>query len=294
MDTDRPDVLSPRLAAQLACILEATARKPGNVHRFADFDDTSFLDYLLAATAIGEPFNDARTNGVGPTVLAAVSATQGVVATNTNLGMILLIAPLATVPDEVGLKQGIGAVLETLTWEDARYVYRAIRLARPGGLGTVPMQDIANEPTVTLLGAMQLAADRDLVARQYTNRYAEVFDVVLPVLQTAPPAGLETAIVTAFLTLLARCPDSLIARKRGMAVAAEASRRAGDVLAHGPVEIESQPIEAFDRWLREDGHARNPGTTADLVATALYVALREGMIPLPRPAGLGGWTYRRP
>jgi triphosphoribosyl-dephospho-CoA synthase len=293
MDTDRPAVLSPRLVAQLACILEATARKPGNVHRYADFDDTSFLDYLLGAAAIGEPFNHARTNGVGRTVLAAVTATQRVVATNINLGMILLFAPLATVPDDIGLEQGIGAVLGTLTGEDARDVYRAIRLARPGGLGTVPTQDIANEPTVTLLGAMQLAADRDLVARQYTNRYAEVFDIVLPVLTTALPAGLETAIVTAFLTLLARCPDSLIARKQGIAVAAEASRRAGEVLAHGPVTLESQPTQLFDRWLREDGHARNPGTTADLVAAALYVALREGMIPLPRPSASVGWTHRR-
>ena len=45
-----PDAALPvGLCAQLACVLEATARKPGNVHRFADFDDVSYLDFVTAA-----------------------------------------------------------------------------------------------------------------------------------------------------------------------------------------------------------------------------------------------------
>ena len=86
------------LCAQLACILEATARKPGNVHRYADFADATYLDFLLSAAAIAPVMEQAPRRRVGETVLRAVRATRRVVATNTNLGTILLLAPLAAVP----------------------------------------------------------------------------------------------------------------------------------------------------------------------------------------------------
>jgi triphosphoribosyl-dephospho-CoA synthase len=338
--------MSPGLLAQVACILEVTARKPGNVHRFADFaGDAHFLDFLLSAAAIAGPMDRASEIGVGRAVLEAVEATRRVVATNTNLGMVLLIAPLACVPEGVPLRTGVVDVLTALTVDDARAVYRAIRLARPGGLGEVDDQDIAAEPTVTLLDAMRLAADRDLVARQYATAYEDLFDLALPALgegfsdplppcggglgwgvrisertpptpspcdsstqhADAPPdstphpnpppqrgegnrnspdlehrAGLETAIIRAYLVTLAARPDTLIARKRGPAVAAEASRRAALALTTGD-------LGDLDSWLRDDGHARNPGATADLIAAALFAALQDGTIALPRPDGARGW-----
>ena len=271
--------LSPGQLAQVACILEATARKPGNVHRFRDFDDAHYLDFLLSAAAIAGPLDRAGEVGVGRAILGAVEATRALVATNTNLGMILLLAPLAAVPPGVPLAQGIRDVLASLTVADARHAYRAIRLARPGGLGrSEEGQDVAEEPTVTLLDAMRMAADRDLVARQYATGYADVFGRILPSFR--PDRPLEQAIIAAFLASLAEEPDTLIARKRGEAVAREASRRAGDVLASGWPD-DPAPLLAFDAWLRADGHARNPGATADLVAAGLFAALRDGTIPLP-------------
>jgi triphosphoribosyl-dephospho-CoA synthase len=266
----------PGQLARVACILEATARKPGNVHRFADFEDCTYLDFMLSAGALAGPLDRAAQVGVGAAVLEAVEASRRLVATNTNLGMVLLLAPLAAVPEGIPLRLGLESVLAGLTVADAKAVYEAIRLARPGGLGTVAEQDVAAEPTVTLREAMALAADRDMIARQYANGYAEVFDVALTPLVGALLAGrpLEVAILQAFLTLLTRVPDTLIARKRGPEVALEASRRAADAL-------ESGEIAGFDAWLRGDGHARNPGATADLITAAIYVALRKGLIPLP-------------
>ncbi len=274
---------SPGLVAQMACILEVTARKPGNVHRFCDFDDSTYLDFLLSAAAIARPLDLAVKQAVGATILAAVQATRGVVSTNTNLGMILLLTPFAAVPPDEDLRSGVGRVLDNLSVEDARLAYEAIRLANPGGLGSANSQDILGDPTVTLREAMAMAADRDLIARQYANGYAEVFDLAVPSLQSGlADLPLEAAIVRAFLTVLARMPDTLIMRKRGPVLANEASRRAAHALATGE-------IDPFDRWLRQDGHARNPGATADLIVAALFVALRQGAIAMPRPAGSSGF-----
>jgi triphosphoribosyl-dephospho-CoA synthase len=285
--------LSPGRLAQIACLLEVTARKPGNVHRFKDSGDLHFLDFLLSATAIVEPLDRAAYQGIGTAILAAVEATRRVVSTNTNLGIILLLTPLATVPKQVGLAEGIEGVLAATTLEDARTVYRAIRLAAPGGLGQVGQEDVQSEPSVTLRQAMALAADRDLVAQQYANGFLEVLHEALPLLRAGLDGGqpLETAIITTFLGLLARHPDSLIARKNGPARAGEVKFKAAEILAAGwPVSRESQQLcEAFDAWLRGEGNRLNPGTTADLVTAALFAALRDGTIQLPRPAGPASW-----
>jgi triphosphoribosyl-dephospho-CoA synthase len=273
--------LTPGQIAQIACLFEVTARKPGNVHRFRDFDDTHYLDFLLSAAAIAGPLDRASELGIGRTILACVEATHRVVRSNTNLGMILLLAPLATVPLDQDHRDGLGRILGATTTEDAKLVYRAIRLAKPGGLGTVEAQDIEDEPTITLLEAMTLAADRDLVARQYANGFADVFDSALPWLKASIERGnpLETAIINTYLKFLSKNPDTLIARKLGLEVAEMVSMKTQEV---GPGDLAD-----FDDWLRLDGHARNPGATADLTTAALFVALRDGTIKLPIA---GGWS----
>ena len=83
--------MNPGLAAQIACILEATARKPGNVHRFCDHDDTGYIDFLTSAAAIAPVLADASNRSIGATVLEAVQRTRQVARANTNLGIILLL-----------------------------------------------------------------------------------------------------------------------------------------------------------------------------------------------------------
>jgi triphosphoribosyl-dephospho-CoA synthase len=290
--------LGPGRLAQIACLLEVTAQKPGNVHRVADLPGLHFIDFLLSATAIAEPLDRAATAGVGRAVYEAVVATRRVVNTNTNLGIVLLLAPLAAVPIGIDLPDGIEAVLAATTVEDAKWVYRAIRLAAPGGLGEVPEQDVKDEPTVTLREAMVLAADRDLIARQFADGYRVVFDDALPALQRALGAGqpLEMAIIAGYLTVLAHHPDSLVARKHGLAAAGTISDLADRLLATGwpnCVDAEARRRE-FDTWLRQPSHRFNPGTSADLVTAALFVGLREGTIGLPAVGGFPGFSDESP
>lgn len=277
--------LSIGQCATLACLLEATAPKPGNVHRGADFEDLTFTDFLVSAAAIGPPLEAARTTGVGPAVLAAVRGTRRLVPTNSNLGMVLLLAPLAAVPRKVGLATGVGEVLRQLTPDDARDVYQAIREARPGGLGKVAEMDVADAPPDDLLVAMRAAAPRDLVARQYSENFATVLEQVVPWLAAGCRAGwpLTTAIVHAHVRLMSVHPDSLIARKCGAETAREAAARAARALAAGnpPDEAYHEALADLDFWLRSDHHKRNPGTTADLIAAGLFAGLREGLLKPP-------------
>jgi triphosphoribosyl-dephospho-CoA synthase len=273
------------LLAQMACIWEASARKPGNVHRFRDFADTHYLDFLVAAAAIGPVMGKATGQRVGRTVLEAIQASGGVTRVNVNLGIVLLLAPLAKVPVDIDLRRGVERVLAELDIQDSRDVFEAIRLAQPGGLGEVRAQDVRSEPTLPLRRIMELAADRDMVALQYADGFREVFEVGVPELKTGLRRGraLEEAIIHCHLHLLARYPDSLIARKLGRAAAEKAAALAAQVLAADwPFTDESRRLATeLDSWLREDGNSRNPGTTADLVAASLYVALREGILSVP-------------
>jgi triphosphoribosyl-dephospho-CoA synthase len=290
--TSRPEVPSPGRLAQLACLLEVTAGKPGNVHRLRDLPGLTFLEFLLSAGAIVEPLDRAIACGIGETVYRAIEATRRVVSSNTNLGMVLLLAPLAAVPEGVRLDRGIDAVLAATTVADAKLVFRAIRLAQPGGMGEVPDQDLSREPTMALRQVMAFASERDLIARQYVNGFQQVLDEAQPALRDLLEKGrdLETAIVGAYLKILARHPDSLIARKAGTERALEVSRMAAGILdADWPDRDEGRRrCEAFDRWLRDPDRRLNPGTTADLIAAALYAALRDGTIRLPLIRGFLG------
>lgn len=272
--------LSIGQSATLACVLEATARKPGNVHPGASFSDVGYLDFIASALAIGPAMDRAVDTGVGVTVLAAVERTGDVVSTNTNLGTVLLLAPLAAAPQDRPLRVGLNDVLRGLSVVDTRAVFEAIRRAKPGGLGRVDDHDVSDEPTLDLRRAMMLAAERDTVARQYANGFHEVFEEGVPAIVAAQQAGLdwEETIICCHLELMARHPDTLIARKLGCDEAQESARRAAEVLAAGWPQTEESLRLCFrlDDWLRADGNSRNPGTTADLVTASLFAALREG------------------
>ncbi len=280
---------TPRQIAQLAqfaCICEACAPKPGNVNRAHDFSDASLEDFLISAVAVGPALESAHTASVGQTVWQATADTRRTVRSNTNLGLILLLAPLvkaslsaSSASEPAQIRRSLGAVLKSLTAADAALAYAAIRLARPGGLGQVSQADIAEEPSITLLQAMELARDRDSVAREYVTDFAISFEIGLPALQDArlQCTGFPDAIVQTFLTILSRVPDTLIARKRGFETAGRVSHRAGEVLMRGGI-LTSQgraALEEMDRDLRDAAHTLNPGTTADLTAAAIFLALLE-------------------
>src|SRR3954466_9614764 len=247
--------------AALATIIEATAPKPGNVHRGADFEDLSYPDFVVAATMVAPIFEAALEAPLGATVLAAVEATRLAVDTNANLGTILLLAPLAKVPRTVSLETGVRDVLTRLTPEDSRNIYEAIRLARPGGLNTVETADVAGPAPENLIEAMRLAADRDLVARQYVEGFKHVLQEVMPRLVQARRKFdlLSDAIVFVHLELMSEHPDSLIARRRGIEVARQAAQHAARALAAHAQDAEAyhRALADLDFWLRADGHKRS-------------------------------------
>ncbi len=244
-------------AIRLACRVEAYCEKAGNVHRRAAFADLTHADFVRAADLVAEPLAHAASSGVGRAVLDAISATRAVLGTNPNLGIVLLIAPLAAVPEGVGLADGVESVLDALTLEDARLVYEAIRIAKPGGLGTAPDQDVAQTPTETLRQVMCRAADRDRVADEYRTGFRETLRFSLPRLQASNnfPCEFETSVRTLQLELLASGPDSLVARKCGTDMADDVSQRAASVLSAGWPQSESSRVAwtEFDHWLRADG-----------------------------------------
>jgi triphosphoribosyl-dephospho-CoA synthase len=272
--------------ATLACLLEATAPKVGNVHRGADFEDLTFSDLAVSAVALCPAMEIAATAGVGQAVNDAVKATRTLVGTNTNLGIALLIAPLAAVPRSDRLtRQTVSIVLNKMGPDDCRLAYEAIRLAKPGGLGRVASMDVADEPPGSLLDAMQAAADRDQIAEQYVTNFFLVLDRLLPGLIAGRQKewSLTDAIVHTHLTSIAQFGDSLIARKCGRDVSQRAATIASHVLEAGDPGDETYyaALADFDFWLRSDGHRRNPGATADLIAAALFVGLRDGLLPPP-------------
>lgn len=299
----------------MACLLDVTVPKPGNVHRGADFEDATFFDFAASAVAIGPSMQRASTlspPSVGRTVFDAIQATREVTNTNTNLGIVLLLAPIAAVSDVIrengsawseasvsGDSQSttiadpvsdlLAPVLAAMTPEDARLTYEAIALAHPGGMDSVEEMDVKDEPPEDLLLAMSLAEDRDLVAKQYVTAFAEVCRLRMELLERVENTrgrdlkkqeAIRDAVVLTFVNLMHRHPDSLIARKCGSEIAIESGRRAGAVLEaqeRGATDFH-RALSDLDFWLRCDGNRRNPGTSADLITAAMFLALVENRL----------------
>ncbi len=264
---------------ELACLLEVSAAKPGNVTPAHDFADTTYADMVRSALALGPAFAHRRAcqRGVGELIADGVRATARVADANTNLGIVLLFAPLiraATVRrEDEALRSATERILAGLDVDDAAAAFAAIVRARPGGLGEAPEHDVRAPARVSLRDAMAAAAHRDSIASEYATGYAIIFDTGLPLLADALRDGPRTldAIVSLHLGLLAAYPDTLIARKAGAAAAEAVSAGARDVLDA------TRSLADFDASLRGPDHRLNPGTTADLVAGTLLAALLSGV-----------------
>ena len=271
-------------AGQLACLLEVSAPKPGNVSPNLHFHDTRYEDFLASAVAIGPALAAAGAKPLGATIRSAMEATARWTRSNTNLGIVLLLAPLARAAARTGgdLRTRVARVLDETTLDDAADVYAAIRLARPGGLGKSATEDVAAPPSVTLREAMKLAAERDAVAREYVTDFMMTFEVGVPAMRAARADGLPwtDATVETYLRLLGAQADTHIARKLGSGVAESVSRRAREVQAAGGVRSPGgrEALAAFDAELRDATNSRNPGTTADLTCAALFVVIIESTV----------------
>ncbi len=256
-----------------------SAAKPGNITPAHDFSDTTYADMVRSGLALGPAFarRRARRRHVGELIADGVSATARVTGANTNLGIVLLMAPLvraeATRRADESLRVATEHVLSELDVDDASAAFAAIVAAHPGGLGEAADHDVREPARASLREAMAAAAHRDSIASEYATGYRIVFDTGLPLLAEALGAGAPTldAIVSLHVGLLASHPDTLIERKAGAAAAQAVTAAARDVRAG------TRTLEELDASLRGPDHRLNPGTTADLVAATLLVALLTGV-----------------
>jgi len=261
-----------------ACEQEVSAPKPGNVNLISDGHNMQVEDFIKSAHAIA-PALTVKNASVGQRILYAIQATQEVVSCNTNLGIVLLFAPLCVAIEQCedfkSLPKQLALTLDQLNIKDAEYCYQGIRLAHAGGLGSVENQDINDTPTVTLLQAMEAAKERDSIAIQYLNNYHDIFHIGLEKLTDSINCGesVEWATTFAYLCLLSTIPDTLIGRKQGRETAKTVSNKAQHFInkskENNDLRSRSSELDSWDKELKRD--AINPGTTADLTATTLLL-----------------------
>jgi triphosphoribosyl-dephospho-CoA synthase len=271
-------------AFKAACLDELDAPKPGNVHAFAPGHRMTASEFERSASAAAAPIAQAGAR-VGERVLAAVEATLAAVGINTNVGIILLCAPLAAAAEGAppDLRASLTRVLAALDVEDARLAFRAIVRAAPAGLGRVEQHDVFQPATVTLRHAMAAAAAHDRIAYQYATDFEDIFELGEPLLAAAlgRTPHLRWATLDVYLGFLSAFPDSHIARKHG-SDAAEAIRRTAApfhqrMLQAEPVDNLLPELLSWDAKLKRDGV--NPGTSADLTVATLFAHRLRSILP---------------
>lgn len=263
-----------------ACMAELQALKPGNVHLFADGHGMTIHDFIKSADAtaavIAQPYLT-----VGERIYLAVEATQKAVGLNTNLGVILLCAPLIHAAllgnSALSFEDDLIHMLSQLTVQDAELTAKAIVLANPAGLGSSHQHDVNETPHVTLLEMMRVAAHKDRIAWQYANAYQDIVAFGLQsytkaIARWQNPAWATTAL---YLDFLAHRLDTHIVRKYGETFAAS-------------VMLEAQPFETtflesdnpkliHKKLLDWDASLKkrniNPGTSADFTVATVLISL---------------------
>jgi triphosphoribosyl-dephospho-CoA synthase len=279
-------MISPEKLAELyrqACEIELQAFKPGNVSIYADGHDMTVEDFRTSAKVSAEPLCNPAYS-LGEKIFYAVKATREAVGCNTNLGIILLCAPViqgaSHVKSDKPLRQAIEQVLAATSIADADWVFKAIALAAPGGLGESKDQDVHQPPTVSLTKAMEIAAEKDRIAQQYASGYKDIFDfaVFRYNARLSQWRDRSWAAVFVYAEILAQYPDSHIERKHGNKYTQQVAARMRQFLeefgqATDPKQV-MQTLFCLDTEFKSIGV--NPGTTADMtVATILIVLIEE-------------------
>ncbi len=301
---------------QLAIMLEVSTPKPGNVSLTASFEGTRVEHFLASAIAAGPAFQEAAGRGllvaenklelskvgIGKLIkdcTADVASWQR--GGNTILGTIMLLIPIAAAAgmtqtqkdwalDFPQLRKNITAVVKATTAWDSVYLYQAIAIANPSGLGDAPDLNV-NDPKSTqrlldenvgLFEVFKIAAGYDDICYEWVNNYQITFDLAYPYLaEQLKVKPQNTAITHTFLKILATRPDTFIARKVNKQKALQISEEAKAVLNAGGLDTTEgqRRFAEFDRELRSEGNKCNPGTTADLTAAALALCTLSGYRP---------------
>jgi len=262
-----------------ACMAELQALKPGNVHAFSDGHGMTIQDFIQSADVTAEPI--ARVGlSVGERVFYSVEATQSAVGQNTNLGMLLLCAPLLHAASSLQANQSLWGqlhkTLDQLSVDDAVWVAKAIVLANPGGLGASDQHDVHESPQISLLEMMRSAQDKDRISWQYANYFQDIVDFGVnlyadALLKWENAAWATTALYLGFLT---RYADTHVLRKHGEQMANLLMQEAKEMesnywATHNPKLMQKQLL-VWDASLK--ARKINPGTSADLTVATLLAS----------------------
>lgn len=288
--------------AQIASVLEVSGHpKPGNVHRTQDFDDMIFEDFLISGIVVGDIMKKAAERGkkykddyslhkirLGEIIKEAVLETDKWIGNNTNLGIIILLAPLSAAAgmsnDVIELRKNVERIMNGTTSKDAINLYDAINAADAGGMGEQEELDVADteargriiKEDISMFKVFEMSAKWDLLSKELTTGMPVTFETGFPTFkETKASYGLNKATVQTFLTILAQNPDTLISRKYGMDTARIVSADADSILQNGGI-LNAQGellIRQFDTQLLKNKF--NPGTTADITAASIMVTLLE-------------------
>ena len=269
--------------AQLALLLEVSSTpKPGNVDRHRDHDGLRFEHFVAGAVGAREGLDRAAEGApVGEAFERAVAGMSGQTGGNTQFGAVLLVVPLVRAAAAGELTpESARAVVGRTDVEDAVGFYRAFE--HVGVAVDDPPEDLAlpdvrrggdaapelRERGLTLADVMAESAPGDGIAREYTEGFGRTFRMADRIRDGSGPVTDRAA--GAYLEALAAEVDTFVVTTHDREAAEEVRRR-----ARAARDGEEDPEELADELVER---GINPGTTADLVAGGLFVALERGLV----------------
>ncbi|MDO9267986.1 MAG: triphosphoribosyl-dephospho-CoA synthase [Methylobacter sp.] len=280
-------MISPEQLSELyrqACEVDVQAFKPGNVSVYAEGHDMTVADFRTSAKVSAEPLCNPDYS-LGEKIYYAVKATREAVGCNTNLGIVLLCAPLIQAisgkPSGLTLRQAVSKVIAGTTIEDADWVFKAITLASPGGLGSSDQQDVNEKASVTLTEAMKIASAKDRIALQYTTDYQDIFNFLLLRYNISLDrwGDRNWAAVAVYADMLSQFPDSHIERKYGdqysEMIATKMAQLSEELSKTDNPEQIKPLLFCLDQELKL--YDINPGTTADMIVATVLTAFLEDL-----------------
>lgn len=272
---------------QQACKIDVQAFKPGNVSIYAEGHDMTVEDFILSAKVSADPISNPNYS-LGEKIYYAVKATRDAVGCNTNLGIILLCAPMIQALEKMSdlqtFRQSLSHILKSTTIEDANWTFKAITLASPAGLGSSDKADVHSEAKMTLLEAMKIAENKDRISLQYVSNFKDVFDFALLSYNASFERwdDLNWAAVTVYSALLSKYTDSHVERKHGTQHNAMLQKKM--ILVNNALLSASNPQQHEKMLFNLDKALKkasiNPGTTADLTVATVFVFLAHKMLML--------------
>jgi len=260
-----------------ACKKDIEVLKPGNVSLESPHHDTSAHDYIKSSiNSSHHLFNISYS--LGERVFNSVKATRKTVKTNTNLGIILLCAPIIHSLikfNDVSIRDSLEISLNQSNSDDTLLISKSINLAKPGGLGKSIKYDTKSLPKINLIKIMEYSSKYDRISYQYTHKFRDIFDFIVPCIKFHRKhfRSYKHSLALTFLEILSKIPDSHISRKFGDKISKKTSNEANDLLKildkDDSWDLASKHLKSLDYEYKKKGI--NPGTTADLLVAGLMV-----------------------